>query len=175
MANNSPAIQLRQKGESLIVHSEFEPDIALEKDDSIVLALHRVIRNELKSSVEGSIFGGGSMKVFGVRLFGGSSQKRRKTKMTKMDNGSFILTDKKIIFMGDKETVQIPLRKVLQFEAFNDGLGVRRHDKKTVQYFQWNKETKVSFYGVEGIKDGTVMPLEGGHVKQIADGTLSAL
>ena len=90
MANNSPAIQLRQKGESLIVHSEFEPDIALEKDDSIVLALPRVIRNELKSSVEGSIFGGGSMKVFGVRLFGGSSQKRRKTKMTKMDNGSFI-------------------------------------------------------------------------------------
>lgn len=56
--------------------------------------------------------------------------------MKLLDEGSFVLTNKRIIFVGDRKSIQIPLKHILAVDVKEDGLlYIARERKKRIEAF----------------------------------------
>jgi len=53
----------------------------------------------------------------------------------KIDEGLLAVTNKRFIFIGDRRSVEVPLRNILSVELFQDSFSVHRKAKKKREYF----------------------------------------
>jgi predicted nucleic acid-binding Zn-ribbon protein len=52
-----------------------------------------------------------------------------------LDTGKLIVTNKRLVFLGDKREVSIPIAKLLQVEPYSDALGIAREGKETKEIY----------------------------------------
>ena len=95
----------------------------LDKDEHAFLE-EEVSLSETRSVRHNSGGGAGVRVMKGVTI-GGYSGKSSSTQEWKvLDTGKVILTNKQLIFQGEKENRQIPLKKIFGFDLMVDGISV---------------------------------------------------
>ncbi len=88
---------------------------------------------------------------------GGGSIKQTETKIEKIDIGELYLTSKRLVFIGEKKTVTIPLKKIFAVEPFADAIKIGREGKQKAEYFttesplKWATFLKIAIAKVEGV------------------------
>jgi hypothetical protein len=83
-------------------------------------------------------YGGPSFRIAkGVywRLGAFKAQSESHEELRTIDQGTFTLTNKRLIFSGAKRTVDIKLDKLVSIEPYSDGIAVRSSAKQKTQYF----------------------------------------
>jgi len=145
--------------------------ILLKKGEDLKATIPHVSLKEPRSvRVSSGGYGGPSFRIakgfyFRVGSFGSRSVSHEEIKI--IDEGTLILTNKRIVFIGQKRTLNIKLDKIISIEPYSDGIALRREGKEKTQYFIWHKNNinidgrryKESFSGlifkylIEGIKN----------------------
>lgn len=77
---------------------------------------------------------------------GGGSIKKTETKIEKIDNGELYLTSKRLVFIGEKKTVNIPLKKIFAIEPFVDAIKIGQEGKQKAEYFATENPLKWAVY-----------------------------
>ncbi len=58
------------------------------------------------------------------------------TQMVATDAGTLYVTSKRLVFSGDKSTIDIPLAKLVEIHAYSDGVLVHASNRKTAPLFR---------------------------------------
>ncbi len=58
-----------------------------------------------------------------------------KTVLTKIDQGKLVITNKRIVFSGDRKSFSIPYSKLIDIELFKDAVKINREGKKRKEFF----------------------------------------
>lgn len=120
-------------------------------------------------------YGGPTFRVAkGVSFrFGGvSARSVSHDEIKKIDQGTLVLTNKRLIFLGDKKTINIDLRKIVAIEPFNDGIGSQRENKQKTEYFTGTQNTSLNFTGESG---RISLPLNGVVLRAAIMGNIAKL
>lgn len=78
-------------------------------------------------------YGGGVRVAKGVSLFAGQS--RSKSELQKLDNGSLIITDERLIFIGNKRNANIEYDKLLSLECYDNCITSHKIGKSKSEVF----------------------------------------
>jgi len=70
-----------------------------------------------------------------MRSGSGSGSIENEDMMKLLDEGSFVLTNKRIIYVGDMKSIQIPLKQILAVEVKDGLLYIARERKKRIEAF----------------------------------------
>lgn len=62
-----------------------------------------------------------------------------------IDQGTLVLTNKRLIFIGSKRTTNIDLRKIIAIEAYKDGIASQRENKQKTEYFTGTDRHTLTF------------------------------
>jgi hypothetical protein len=62
-----------------------------------------------------------------------------------IDQGTLVLTNKRLIFIGSKRTTNIDLRKIVAIEAYKDGIASQRENKQKTEYFTGTDKHTLTF------------------------------
>ncbi len=90
---------------------------------------------------------GGSFRVTkGVSLFAGQS--RSQTELQKLDNGSLIITDERLIFIGNKRNTNIEYTNLLSLECYDNCVTVHKIGKSRAEVF-FTSSSEIIKYFVE--------------------------
>ena len=110
----------------------------------------------------------------GVALKSSASKTTRASykNLNEIDSGTFILTDKRVIFLGRKKTVKFDLRKILSINIFEDGVSIVRENKKKVEYFTGTNQHTIT-YTINGRK--LTLALEGNIIRSLILGQIANL
>lgn len=93
-------------------------------------------------------YGGPSIRMAkGVSFrFGGvSARSVSHDELKKIDQGTLVLTNKRLIFLGSTRTINIDLRKIVAIEPYKDGIGSQRENKQKTEYFTGTDKTTLTF------------------------------
>jgi len=134
--------------------------IILKKNERLQMALPNVSLIEPRAVRTGG-YGGGSFRVAkGVSLRTGRFQMESHDELKTIDQGTFVLTDERVVFSGTKRTVNIDLKKILSIEPYSNGIGLRRTGKSRTEYFTGVEQHNVSF------------SIDGRHYKEPLSGSI---
>jgi len=104
--------------------------ILLKKEEKVILNVgasfheERAYRN----------FYGGTLKVAkGVNFFAGQSLSA--SKLSKIDVGKLIITNKRIVFLGSKRTNEIPISRIISVDSFENGIAIHKTNKSRVEVY----------------------------------------
>ncbi len=118
--------------------------ILLKKDEELRCVLPNISLKEPRSvRVSSGGYGGPSFRVakgvyFRVGAFGSKSESREEIRV--IDKGMFTLTNKRIVFTGQKRTLSVNLDKIISIDSYSDGIALRRERKQKTQYFIWSEK-----------------------------------
>lgn len=135
------------KGNINLTSSSPSPIIP-KKNEETSLVMHGVSFLEaraVRQTIGG--YGGPSFRVakgVSFRLGGVSARSVSHDEIKKIDQGTLVLTNKRLIFLGGKKTVNIDLRKIVAIEPFNDGIGSQRENKQKTEYFTGTQNTSLN-------------------------------
>lgn len=122
--------------------------ILLRKGEELKAAIPHVSLREPRSvRVSSGGYGGPSFRIakgvyFRVGGFGSRSESHEEIKI--IDEGILTLTNKRIVFSGQKRTLNIKLDKIISVEPYSDGIALRREGKEKTQYFVWPQNIPVN-------------------------------
>ena len=120
---------------NISVRMGVEPSIILKKNEEIQLALPNVTLLEQRAVRTGG-YGGPSFRVAkGVYFRVGGFQSESHDELRNIDQGTLTLTNKRLVFSGNKRMINIDLRKIVSIEPYSDGIGLKREGKEKIQYF----------------------------------------
>ena len=114
----------------------FSSNLMLKKGEKLMFDIPGVSYCE-----ERSVKMKGSHQGFSVRVMKGLSYRfgtfegGAQKKVVELDNGNFILTNKRLIFSGSTKSVEYPLTKIVTIEPLEDGIMVNRTGKTKMEYF----------------------------------------
>lgn len=142
------------------------------RDEDIHIALDGVSLQEARAVRTGS-YGGPSVRLskgLYFRVGGFSAQSHDEIKV--IDEGTFVVTNKRLIFVGKKRTYSVNLRKIISVEPFEDAVGISREGRQKVQYFTGLDRAKLTITidgrkHVEKLSGLIIMYLIEGLVKQL--------
>lgn len=89
-----------------------------------------------------------------------------------IDTGTFVITNKRLVFVGNKKSVNIDLKKILAINIFKDGISIQRENKQKIEYFTGTNKSNMDFT-LDGRKQ--TLDLEGYLIKAIILGQISKL
>jgi tetratricopeptide (TPR) repeat protein len=119
----------------IAVGFNIDTPIILKKDERIVFPPFPVSLLEPRSIRTGGS-GGMSLKVApGLYVRGGNFKSQSHEEITNIDNGSLILTNKRLVFVGPQHPKDINLDKIISIEPYNDGIGIGISGKNKSIYF----------------------------------------
>jgi hypothetical protein len=55
--------------------------------------------------------------------------------LTQVDQGTLVVTNQRLVFLGSKRDISIPIGKLLQVEAFSNGVGIAREGKEAREIY----------------------------------------
>ena len=146
------------------------PGIILDNNEEILGVFPKILLQEPRAvrSYRGSYTGqtirvakGFSFRVGGYR---GSSESH--DELRSIDQGTLVLTNQRLIFIGAQRTSTVPLEKIVDIEGYDDGLRLHRQGKGKVEHFQIRRGVEMS-YQCNG--ESVFAPLGGKVVKLIVD------
>jgi hypothetical protein len=161
---------------SINLKSNFDSPIILKKNEEPSLVMNNISFLESRSvrqTVGG--YGGPSFRVaqgVSFRLGGISARSESHEELRKIDQGTLVLTSKRMVFIGSKRTVNIDLRKIIAIEPYKDGIGSQRENKQKTEYFTGTHKTVLNFTR-DGRKNS--LPINGMVLKAAIMGNLAQM
>tara|TARA_Y100000385_G_scaffold291752_1_gene371982 strand:+ start:1418 stop:2161 length:744 start_codon:yes stop_codon:yes gene_type:complete len=117
--------------------SEYFPtSIFLKKEEKLIFDIPKI-----KICEEKTIKSKGNHSEFSLRVMKGVSYRfggfkaSSKKRVTLIDTGHFILTNKRLIFSGTKKSLDISLSKIISTKPLENGILIDRTAKENVEYF----------------------------------------
>ncbi len=112
-----------------------ESPILLKKDERLIYNFPMVRLVEPRSVRTGGYRGTSVRVMKGVSVRLGGWEGESHEEMRTIDSGSLTITNKRLVFSGEKRTTNIRLDKIIQIEPYRDAIAVRRERKKRTEYF----------------------------------------
>lgn len=150
--------------------------IILKKNEEAYLSLPNIKLSEPRSvriSQSGG-FGTSYRVAKGFTLHSGTGRSRSVSheEIMEIDDGTLVFTNKRLIFAGNKKSVNIDLKKILAINVFKDGISIQRENKQKIEYFTGTNRTSVDM-NLGGRHHQ--LALEGPVIKAIILGQISNL
>ncbi len=115
------------------------PDIILKRNENFILNIDYVSLREPRAvRITKGGYGGPSFRVAkGVyfRLGAFNAQSESHEEIRTIDSGTLTLTNKRLIFSGNKRTVSMDIRKILSVHPYRDAVAIRKEGREKIQYF----------------------------------------
>lgn len=150
--------------------------VILKKNEEAYLSLPNITLSEPRAvRVSKSAGTGASFRVtkgIAVHSGGGQSKSVSHEEIMAIDNGTFVITNKRVIFVGSKKTVNIDLTKILAMNIYKDGISIQRENKQKVEYFTKTNRNSMTFT-LDGREQ--TLDLEGYLVRAIILGQIAKL
>lgn len=130
--------------------------ILFKKEEEIRCAIPSVSLREPRSvRTSSGSYGGPSFRVakgvyFRVGSFGSRSESHEEIKV--IDEGILTLTNQRVVFSGQKRTLNIKLDKIISVEPYSNGIALRREGKQKTQYLVWPKDIAKLDIDIDGRK-----------------------
>ncbi len=164
-----------QNGKITITSSNASP-VILKKNEKLSIVMYNIILQEPRAVRQThAAYGGPTIRVakgVSFRLGGASARSESHEEIRNIDQGSLILTTKRLIFIGSKRTTNIDLRKIMAIEAYTDGIESQRENKQKTEYFKGTNKTSVNFT-MNGRKN--TIPLTGVVLRAAIQGAIAQI
>ena len=150
--------------------------VILKKNENISLVLYNINLQEPRAVRQThAAYGGPTIRVakgVSFRLGGASARSESHEEIRVIDQGSLILTNKRLIFIGSKRTTNIDLRKIMAIKAYKDGIESQRENKQKTEYFTGTDKSSITFT-INGRQ--STIPVLGVVVKAAIQGSIAQL
>jgi len=162
-----------REGKTHIKFIGISSPILLKKDEELKCVIPSTSLREPRSvRMSHGSYGGPSFRVakgvyFRVGGFGARSESHEEIKI--IDEGVLTLTNKRVVFSGEKKTLNIKLNKIISIEPYSDGMALRREGKEKTQYFIWPENIAKLDVDIDGRKYKE--PFSGLLFKYLVEGT----
>jgi len=128
-----------------------ESPIILKNKEKLYVALSNISLSEPRAVRTGG-YGGPSVRLAkGLSFRLGGFKAESHEELRNIDQGTFTLTDKRIVFSGNKKTISVSLNKVISINPYSDGISITREGFSKTQYFGGLPKANISF----NVKDKT--------------------
>jgi len=121
--------------------------VILKKNENVSIVMYKINLQEPRAVRQThAAYGGPTLRVakrVSFRLGGASARSESHEEIRVIDQGSLILTNKRLIFIGSKRTNNIDIRKIMAIEAYKDGIELQRENKQKTKYFTGTDKTSV--------------------------------
>ena len=118
-----------------------EPPMLLQGGESMMFCLDNIILVE-PHSVSTGVYGGPSIRLGRVSIRGGGFRSESHEELREVDRGMLVLTDRRLVFAGEKRSVDIALPKLTAVEGQEDTLVVHTAGtEKTRMFVGFNSQT----------------------------------
>lgn len=120
-------------------------------------------------------YSGSSIRVakgVSFRLGNVAAKSESHEELRNIDQGTLVLTNKRLIFLGSKRTTNIDLRKIVAIEAYKDGIESQRENKQKAEYFIGTDNSNMTFT-INGRSN--TLPVTGVVLKAAIQGNISKL
>ena len=112
-----------------------ESPIILKKKEKLYITLANISLSEPRAVRTGG-YGGPSVRLAkGLTFRVGGFKAESHEELRNIDQGTFTLTDKRIVFSGSKKTINVNLNKVISINPYSDGISITREGFSKTQYF----------------------------------------
>lgn len=150
--------------------------VILKKSETISLIMENIQLQEPRAVRQtNAAYGGPTIRVakgVSFRLGGASARSESHDEIKVIDSGKLVLTNKRLIFMGTKRTVNIDLKKIMAIVPYKDGIESQRENKQKPEYFTGTDRHTLN-YTING-RSGNV-PIYGNVLKAAIQGLISQL
>jgi hypothetical protein len=87
-------------------------------------------------SVSNGVYGGPSIHIAkGVTIRTDAFQAQSHEELKDIDQGTLVLTNKRLVFVGSKRSVETALAKLISVDAYSDAVAVRRQGKEKTEFY----------------------------------------
>jgi hypothetical protein len=139
--------------------------------ESTLFVLANISLHEPRSVTRGA-YGGPSVHVAkGVTLRVGGFQAQSHEELKELDQGTLVLTNKRLCFSGGLRSLEIDLRKLISVDPYADAVAVRRSGKEKTEFF-FGLEHHTYSFTVQGRRH--TEPMSGLILKYAIEGLLAA-
>ena len=125
--------------------SSFPTNLLLKKGERLIFDIP-----DIQCCEERNIKIKGGYQGFSVRImkgvsyrFGGFEAKAEK-KVVPIDVGNFILTNKRVVFSGEKKSNDYPLSKIVTVEPLDNGILINKSGKQKMEYYIGTNNVSIS-------------------------------
>lgn len=161
---------------SIPINYSGQSPVILKKDELISIIMENINLQEPRAVRQtNAAYGGPTIRVakgVSFRMGGTSARSESHEEIRVIDNGKLVLTNKRLIFIGTKRTVNIDLRKIMAIVPYKDGIESQRENKQKPEYFTGTDKHTIN-YTING-RSGTV-PIYGNVLKAAIQGLISKL
>lgn len=148
--------------------------IILKKGEVISIIMENIKLQEPRAVRQTqAAYGGPTIRVakgVSFKLGGASARSESHEEIKVIDNGKLVLTNKRLIFIGTKRTINIDLRKIMAIVPYKDGIESQRENKQKPEYFTGTDRHTIN-YTING-RSGTV-PIYGTVLKAAIQGLIT--
>lgn len=124
----------------------FQSNVLLKKGERLIFAIPEITLAEEKTVKVGGGYLGFSIRVMkGVSVRPGVFTGSKETKVAQIDIGSFTLTNKRIVFSGERQTRNFSLSAINSLLPTDNGLGVNRKGKTMTEYYLGTQNVGINF------------------------------
>lgn len=125
------------------------PPIILRKGEEACVVLSGITLREPRAvrQTRGGYAGPTIRVAKGVSFRMGSVSARSESheELRNIDQGTLVLTTKRLIFIGSKRTTNIDLPKIISITAYKDGIASQRENKQKTEYFTGTDRHSLTF------------------------------
>jgi zinc-ribbon domain len=164
-----------QNGSINITTSDPSP-VILKKDEHLSMVMNNISMQEPRAVRQTrAAYGGPTIRVakgVSFRMGGAAARSESHEEIKVIDQGSLILTNKRMVFIGSKRTTNIDLKKIMAITAYRDGIESQRENKQKAEYFTGTDKNNITFT-VNGRQRN--MPINGVVLKAAIEGAITQL
>jgi len=114
----------------------FPSNLLLKKDERLIFDCPEIQLCEDKIVKSGGSYMGFSVRMMkGVSMRFGGFQGGVEKQVSPIDEGNFILSNKRIVFVGEKKSVEFPLTHINTIDVIENGFSLSRKRKTKTEYF----------------------------------------
>jgi hypothetical protein len=106
--------------------------VILKNGEKLLLSFNNIVLSEERSQ---RAYGSVSFKVAKGVWFNTGKIFQAESSIQQLDMGTFAVTNKRYIFIGQKKSVDQSLSKITTIQPFNDGFGIMRSNKQKIEYY----------------------------------------
>ena len=118
--------------------------IILKKKEKLYVTLANISLSEPRAVRTGG-YGGPTVRLAkGLSFRLGGFKAESHEELRNIDQGTFTLTDKRIVFSGSKKTINVNLNKVISINPYSDGISITREGSSKTQYFLGLPKTEIT-------------------------------
>jgi len=158
------------------ITSDGPSPVILKKNENLSLIMENISLQEPRAVRQTrAAYGGPTIRVakgVSFRLGGASARSESHDEIRVIDQGKLVLTNKRLIFIGDKRTVNIDLKKIMAVQAYRDGIESQRENKQKPEYFTGTDKHTITL-NINGRKN--TIPVYGAVLKAAIQGAISQI